>query len=215
MQHNRGTNPSEPTTNDAKSTSWKFIIRSASYRRLPEAFLPHCNTLAWIASPQGQSSNWLLRGYIRFNNRTNYYTLKHRYSKQAEWIPVPWNDMRPYNEFAVDPTPRNATRFVHTNSQQTPIPKVGFNIEVPDLIEDYQSFLWQEEVDAAYDPELEAREIERKKRKREAQEYWEAKIAADTIPHDFVIINPHTGEEIGGTQGGYHWQKNYNKRGKY
>lgn len=214
MQHTTGTNPSEPSTNDVKSSSWKFIIRSASYPRIPEAFLPHCNTLTWLASPQGRTSSWLLRGYIRFNNRTNYYTLKHRYSRQAEWIPVPWNDMRPYNEFAVNPAPHNAVRYVLTNPSQIPLHKVGFNIEVPDLTEDYHAVLWQEEVTAAYDPELEARELARKKRKREDQEYWQKKIAEEKDT-DYVIINPWTGEEVGGTYKGHYWTKTYNKRGKY
>lgn len=153
MQYRSGDNPSEPLHNEVKSSTWKFILRNAYYPTVPRAFVPHTNYVAWIAQPQGASGRWLIRGYCQWTQRRNYYVLKSRYSRAAEWIPVPHNDMRPFNEFTYDPIPRAATRFIEgvplsqsREKRTIDLHRVGMNIEVPDLIEEYTDMLFAEEV---------------------------------------------------------------------
>lgn len=180
MQYRSGTNPSEPSNPEEKSQTWKFILRSAQYPTLPEAFGPHTNFVAWIAQPQGNSGRWLIRGYCQWANRRNYYVLKTRYSHDAEWIPVPYNDVRPLNEFTIDPIPRTAVRY----SVGVPIPqyrstinlhRVGFGIEVPDLITEYLDLKLTEE----FEEEQRTAVPETRKRKftQEEEEYQEELLA--------------------------------------
>lgn len=207
MQHFTGVNPSEAAHNESKSSTWKFIYRGADYPNLPEAFVPHCSYLTWISSPQGRSGKFLLRGYVQFVNRRNYYTMKHRYSVQAEWIAVPANDKRYANEFAVDPIPANATRHVHGNpltngavNMETPLPKVGYNISVPDLTEDYRMLLWANEYPEEPLPPPRKRTLEA--------------VPDLTPPSDYVTRNPYTGEEICGRYKGHYWHVDYSNKKK-
>lgn len=201
MQYRSGNNPHEPLYNDKRARAWKFIIRGAFYARLPEAFSPHVNYCAWIASPQGRSTRWLIRGYIQTTNPRNYHTLKTRYSKQAEWIPVDYLDQRVFAEFSTDPIPHNAVRLttgiplrMPSVHQTVPLHKVGLNIDVPDLTEDYHVVLWQEEQDAAADPVFEEQERQRKSLKRKRQEEADAILAAreaeyDSTSHEHFVVD--------------------------
>lgn len=227
MQYASGTNSSEPTSNDTKSTSWKFILRGASYPNLPECFVPHCTFVAWISSPQGRSGTFLLRGYIQFMNRTSYITLKRRYSKEAEWIPVPWNDARPYAEIALNPYPYNATRYIHgvpisqsSTHTQIPLPKVGLNSEVLDLIEAYHIEIWN--LENFIPDEVLQEERERKKRKRQLQEETEAQLLEQelshlTTPHQFFTTDSFGQQRFSGgrTSSGKYYTAYDPKRGRF
>lgn len=181
MQHRTGSNPHEPTSDNKCSRVWKFILRNASYQRLPEAFVPHSKLCAWIATPQGQTSNWLLRGVIQFSSTRNYYTMKHRYSRSSEWIPIQESDVYKIQEYTTQPLPINGVRHLHETSNPVPLQKVGYKIDVPDLIEDYHMALWQAENEANHDPELELKEAARKKRKRELADEYLLRLAEDEM----------------------------------
>lgn len=148
MQYRSGANPYEPTNPDTRSRAWLFIYRGASYPTLPEAFLPHTNFVAWLSSPQGSTGRYLIRGYCQWSNPRNYHTLKTRYCKRCEWIPIDYRDRRQFDEYVYNPVPFRAERFYYgvplgqkRVQKTTPLQVVGLNIQVPDLIEDYQSLL--------------------------------------------------------------------------
>lgn len=209
MQHNTGVNPSEPTDNDVKASAWKFIIRGAFFPNVPEAFTPHCSYLAWISSPMGSTGKFLIRGYIQWRNRRNYYTVKHRYSRQAEWIPVQQAYQAAFDEFTTGFIPSNATRYISGvpiykgGSTETPLQKVGYNITVPDLIEEYTDVLVAGELEP---PEP----LKPRDNKRKREEDYDAEIAAQ-MGQDFTWKNPYTGEELFGRQAGHNWYANKKK----
>lgn len=181
MQYRSGDNPHEPTSNQTSSRVWKFFIRHASYRRLPEAFVPHVSLCAWISSPQGRTSSWLLRGVIQFSSTRDYLTMKRRYSKQAEWIPINVSDQYQIQEYTINPIPVNSRRHVFNNPTPISLPRIGLNAICNDLVEDFHTVLYNEEQVANIDLELEASEERRRKRKREAIEEYEAKLAAEAL----------------------------------
>lgn len=157
MQYRSGDNRHEPLSDEAKSNSWKFLIRDVYDPSLPAAFAPYVNFVAWIATAK-TTNRWLIRGFIQFKNRRTYRTLKVRYSKKAEWIPVTASDIRIYNEFVMDPLPKNSRRFQigvplgQPNSiLPNKLPVYGMSYNGPDLIEDFEAFHASEE--AKFNPE--------------------------------------------------------------
>lgn len=146
MQFRSGDNRHEPLSDEAKSNGWKFILRHSYDPSLPAAFAPYVNFVAWLATSKGPNS-WLVRGFVQFKNRRTYRIMKVRYSKRAEWIPVTATDIRIYNEFVVDPLPRNSVRYQigvplgQPNSiLPNKLPVYGLNYSGPDLVEDYIAF---------------------------------------------------------------------------
>lgn len=147
MQFRSGYNPHEPTDNNTNSRCWIFIIRNASFPYLPRAWEPHINFCAWISTtlPNGR---YLSRGVFQTVTPRNYYTLKTRYCKKAEWIKIQLTDERRISEFTQRVLPRNSVRYhfgyqvipgqnnpVHT----IPMHRIGYNIpDYPDLTEDYE-----------------------------------------------------------------------------
>lgn len=139
MQYRSGHNPHEPTNPDHRSRVWKFILRRDHEALDPLAFLPHCTQVAWIFTPYPRSPTWgMLRGIVRFSpNPRNYHTLKTRYSKNAEWIPVSLNATDTIAEYTTRSLPHGSTRYVYWNENPQPLQVVGLGIEVADLIESY------------------------------------------------------------------------------
>lgn len=198
MQHRSGNNRLEPLYNDKRSRAWVFIIRIASEVTLPEAFVPYANYVSWAAYPG--PSLWTLRGYCQWTNPRNYHTLKTRYCKVAEWIPVDVTDKRIFDEHTSRPLNMNSYRFTHgipfgvyPPKKTLSLTKVGLGIEVSDLTEEYSDYLASLRVDnqEVFDParvtddglvtddgiywynpqELEYHE--QRKRDRESEKYYE------------------------------------------
>lgn len=217
MQYRSGNNPHEPLFDDRRSRTWKFILRGAYSPRLPEAFVPHVNLCSWISQPQGQSSSFLLRGVIQTINPRNYHTLKTRYSKEAEWIPV-GSDQRQVEEFTRDPMPSRARRYIFRTESTTPLHKVGYNIQVPDLCEDYLSALYAAEV-------LANPGIDESAAASAPDEGYESPTlddddysSTDEAPQDFTYRDRRTGRVLGGVQGGYYFTaepQGLNKRRRF
>lgn len=141
-----------PPVGDCRSRAWIFVIRSATSPKLPEAFLPHTNFVSWVASPGPVF--WTLRGYCQWLNPRNYATLKTRYCKSANWIPVDVRDVRIFEEYSIRPVPLSSYRYTlgipfgQFPAQVTlPLPKVPLGIDIPDLIEDYMNVLLSRIVD--------------------------------------------------------------------
>lgn len=164
MQYRSGTNPHEPLSDDKSSRCWVFVLRDASSVRLPEAFVPHTNFVAWDASPGPHF--WTLRGYCQWRNPRNYYVLKTRYSKDAEWIPKELTDKRVFEEHTTRHVPKSSYRYIHgvpygQNPPKVTVPlhKVGYGVVVPDLIQEYQDVLAVQElegvseIEPAYEPD--------------------------------------------------------------
>lgn len=152
MDYRTGDNPHEPVTDDKRSRAWLFILRGSYYPKSPEAFLPHVNHCAWIATRVGRFDRWLLRGVIITDNPRNYRTLKTRYSKLCEWIPIlPLRQKHIVEEFTIRPIPVGSYRWVAQNPTPTPLHKVGYYVTVPDLIEDYEAAIWLAEQEGAQD----------------------------------------------------------------
>lgn len=152
MQYRSGSNRHEPLYDDKRSRAWVFILRNADSVKLPEAFLPHTNFVAWDASPG--PVRWTLRGYCQWANPRNYHTLKTRYSKDAEWIPKDLDDKRVFEEHTTRPIPKSSYRYIHgvpyghyPPKTTIPLHKVGMDITVPDLIQDYKDLLYLREVE--------------------------------------------------------------------
>lgn len=143
MQHRTGDNPHEPQREDQRSRAWKFILRGAYYPKSPEAFVPHVNKCSWIASQIGRFDRWTLVGVIVTTNPRNYYTLKTRYSKDCEWVPLLASKTSVIDYYTSGPLPPGFSyRWSHTNNKPYPLQKVGYNIVVPDLIQDYEAAIW-------------------------------------------------------------------------
>lgn len=219
MEYRSGKNPAEPLFNDRRSRAWIFIIHEVTHRNVPEAFVPHTNFLAWFTTKNLGSTGYHVRGYCQWLNPRNYHTLKTRYSKHAEWIPVEITDKRIFNQFTTDPAPTRSQHFIHgvpfgqyPPHQTIPLHKVGLGIEVPDLISEYTDSLltaeWElEQRQAALlvDREFEAREIERKKRKRQDQEYWAEKRRKEAQDYDSFQIVDSFGNVTGGKYKGHYF----------
>lgn len=208
MQHNTGVNPSEPTDNEAKSDTWKFFIRDSQYPTIPDAFAPHCSYVSWISSPKGNTGRYLVRGYVQFKNRRNYYCMKHRYSKKAEWVPIDKKNTAAFNEYSTDPIPTNATRYTRGKpvsqggSVETPIARATLNLDIPDLTEDYEDVLFLE----THEP-LPPSPPRGQKRFLDYGLAYDASINAE-LNRDYIVVNGYTGEEMYGRQSGHNWTAN-------
>lgn len=159
MQYRSGDNRHEPLSDEAKSNCWKFLIRNVYDPSLPAAFAPYVNFVAWIATAKTVNT-WLIRGFVQFKNRRTYRIMKVRYSKRAEWIPVSASDNRIYNEFVMDPLPKDSQRFqigVPLGQSDSILPNklpiYGMDYTGPDLVEAYDAF--HEAELAAFNPEPE------------------------------------------------------------
>lgn len=146
MQYRSGTNPHEPTDPNTNSRCWLFLIRSADYADLPRAWEPHINFCAWITTSNPASSRHFIRGIFQTVTPRNYYTLKTRYSKKAEWIKIQLTDYRRIQEITQGELPRFSTRHwygLQVTGPTSPVPtrplhRIGYNIpDYPDLVEDY------------------------------------------------------------------------------
>lgn len=162
MQYRTGLNRLEPLHDDHRSRAWVFIIRVASEVTLPEAFVPHTNFVSWAAYPG--ASLWTLRGYCQWTNPRNYHTLKTRYCKVAEWIPVDITDKRIFEEHTTRPLNMKSYRFTHgvpfgqfPPKSTAPLDKVGLGVDVSDLTEVYYDVLAARRVDKqeVFEPERE------------------------------------------------------------
>lgn len=221
MQYRSGLNPSEPTNNNTSSRCWIFIIRNSEFRITPFAFQPHANYCCWLSYPPTRGGRIFIRGVLQFNSTRNYYTLKTRYSKAAEWIPKTPSDIRALAPIMTDPIYGAAQRHsfgtpLVNNYSPTPtvnLHKVGFNIEVPDLIEDFQNSLWTAHIEQSGIIETYPTEEEEAADEEAARKYEEY---LDRVQNaDFIILNPITGEEVGGRQSGHYWNVQYQGNKKH
>lgn len=221
MQHRSGTNPHEPVLEDKRSRVWKFILRDISEPRVPESFIPHVNLCAWFSKPQDSNAYYYtVRGIIQTTNPRNYYTLKTRYSKRAEWIPVLPSDLRQINEFLTGPVPRLARRFVHRNANPTPLHKVGYNIEVPDLVSEYEDAIYADIIANApqeLPPDEEEDDDQFPMLGEDAESSDDdtqptlGRTTRTNLP-DSIQRNPYTGEVISGVINGYQFEVRYDPR---
>lgn len=138
MQYRSGYNTHEPLNPDQCSRMWTFVLRGDYEYDAPLAFLPHCQEVAWIFTPYPHVPKWgFLRGYVRFATPRNYYTMKSRYSHTAEWIPLALSSTYYQSEFTTRPIKQGSSRYRHYNNAPVNLHKVGYNVQVPDLIEEY------------------------------------------------------------------------------
>lgn len=148
MQYRSGNNAHEPTNPNTNSRCWLFIIRNGIYDSSPHAWHPHINFAAWISTKRPGDYYYTIRGVFQTVTPRNYYTLKSRYSHDAEWIPIQLSDYRRISEFTDRlNTPRYSKAFMFGVQVQsgvpnpvktTPLHKIGFNIpDYPDLIHEY------------------------------------------------------------------------------
>lgn len=145
MQYQTGNNPHEPTDNNTNSRCWLFIIRRSRLGLLPRAWEPHINFCCWIVrdNPDG---TYFIRGVFQTTTPRNYYTLKSRYCKQAEWMKIGLHSRARINEITQGPLPNYSRRHWYglqvtgpTSPVVTiPLHRIGYNIpNYPDLTEDY------------------------------------------------------------------------------
>lgn len=215
MQYRSGSNPHEPTNNSVSSRCWLFILRDSYFKQSPQAWQPHANFCAWLAYPVNNAGKYLVRGVIQFNSTRNYYTLKSRYSHYAEWIPITPTDQRRISEFTEGKIYGSAQRFsfgvqLKNNYSPTvtrPLHKVGLNIDIPDLVEDFENSIWASHIETGGIVESYPTAEEEERDEKAAAEY--DSYLDRVVNADHIFRNPYNGEEIGGTVNGHVWSVSY------